>query len=777
MLLKKELLKKLFFTFFFFYSINLFANLTGTIKDENGEAIKNVLINLEKDTGDGNPIKIASTLSDNTGKFNFSIPEEEIYFFKFIKNGFQAKTVTLTINPIREQNIEVTLNKINVLEEVRVRRRTSSSSEREAVASTILDEETVRNIKINKVDDLSSVSASLLSVNTGSSLTSFFSLRGVSSANTTDPLVGMYIDDIAQFQSYNFPVQLNTITSIEILKGPQLTFYGRNAMGGIIDIKTQKLLNRLSINAHGDWGNYGLQKYNFSASVPIINETAILNFGGFYNTFDGYFRNTTLGKNSGGEESFGTFLATDLYFRNLEFNIGTRFERNDEEAFPYSRSVAETEANPYTIRHNQDNHNIKYTSDSFLKIKFPIEYFIFNSISTYQYFDNTLNFDLDFGSGSNDQMDLAFDSHLFTQEFKITSTSISSEIFSWVAGSYLYYQKRDIESDFTVLPNVTKVTTDENSAGVALYGSITYPIIPSVHFIVGIRGDYDYRGSKLARTTSSDATSQPENTEKNNFNYAPKLGFNFYPTENLLIYLSGTRGYRNGGVNPFVSDSSKVLYDSESSWNGELGLKYNFLDGNLSTSVYYIYWENQQVNVVFASDSSIYEFGIVNAGKSQNIGYELEVNSPSFWGISLGGNFSYIYSRYLNFSLENFNNELVDVSNNNQSFVPDISYSVYLQYKYDFEVLSKRDNFTIRSTLKYIGDVFFDSFNQQRQEPYYLLDITTNFQIAGFVLSFWMKNVLNKKYYSLIFDTGVSDLAPNKLGDPRSFGGKLSFIF
>ena len=755
----------------------LAADITGKVLDEDGNALASVLINLEKDESDGSPVAVSTLLSGLDGNFTIPVPQPNFYFLRFTKQGFQTRTITLTVTPERNQSIEVTLKKINVLEEVRVtRQRNSSLSERDAVASTILDEETIRNIKIEKVDDLSSVSASLLNVNTGSSLTSFFSLRGISSANTTDPLVGLYLDDVAQFQSYNFPIHLNGITSIEILKGPQLTLYGRNAMGGIIDIKTKKPLNRLSVNASGDWGNYGLQKYNFSMAVPLVKQVALLNFGGFYNLVDGYFRNTFLNKNTGGEQSFGAFLGTDLFFKNLEFSLGTKYERNDEEAFPYNDNRAATEASPYTLSHNVDNRNLKNTVDNFFKVKLPIQFFVLNSITTYQYFDNQLDFDLDFSAIDASRLNLNFDSHLFTQEFKVNSTSLSSEIFSWVAGTYIYYQRRNINSEFFLINAKTQINTEENAAGVALFGSVTYPIIPQFHLIVGLRGDYDYRGSEINRLTFLGPEPLSEN-EKNNFNYAPKVGFNFYPLEELLIYISGTRGYRNGGINPFVSDETKVLYDSESSWNAELGLKYDFFGGNLSTSVYYIFWQNQQVNVVFASSSSLFEFGIVNAGRSQNIGYELELTSPRLWGVTLGGNFSYIYSRFLDFELENFSKELVDVSDNKQTFVPDLSTAVFLEYKYSFELFSERDHFAIRGTFKYIGEIIFDAFNEESQSPYYLLDITSNFQIAGFILSFWMKNLLNQKYYSLIFPTSIPSLAPNKLGDPRTFGGKISFIF
>ncbi len=768
--------KLTFLLLIFFINVSLLAKITGKVTDESSIGVASVLIALEKDTGDGNPVQIDTTLSDLQGNFSFEIPVADVYFLKFVKRGFDDRTITLTVSG--DQAITVALKKINVLNEVRVERvRNKNLSERDAVSSTVLDEEEVRNIKIDKVDDLSSVSASLLSVNTGSSLTSFFSLRGVSSANTTDPLVGLYIDDIAQFQSYNFPIHLNNITSIEILKGPQLTFYGRNAMGGIIDIKTQKPLSRLSVNLNGDWGNYGLQKYNASLTVPLVNEVALLNFGGFYNFVDGYYRNTTLEKNTGGEESFGAFLGTSLFFRNLEFDIGTKYERNDEEAFPYSQNLAETEASPFTITHNQDTRNIKQTIDNFVKIKFPIEYFVFNSVTTYQYFNNDLIFDLDFSNIADSTLDLDFNSHLVTQEFKLNSTSLSSEYFSWLSGSYLYYQNRNISSGFLFNDNTTKVGTRENAAGVALYGSVTYPIIPAIHLILGLRGDYDYRGSIISRTTFGGE--EPDVTDEvHDFNYAPKLSLNFYPVDDLLIYISGTRGYRNGGINAFVSDSEKVLYSSESSWNAELGLKYGFFGGSLSSSLYYIYWQNQQVNVVFTSDSSLFEFGIVNAGQSQNLGYELELATPNFWGFTVGGNFSYIYSRYLDFQLEDFTNERQDVSGNTQSFVPNLSGAAYLEYKLPFEQsLAETDNFTIRTTFKYIGEVFFDSFNAQSQKPYYLLDVTANLQLAGFILSFWMKNVLNQEYYSLIFDTGIADLTPNKLGDPRVFGVKISLIY
>lgn len=761
--------------------LSLYPIIQGKVVDNKDIPLEEVRISLEGEQ------LIEEKVTGEDGAFSFSVNKSDIYFVNFSKLGYNSKTVTIDLAQGETREISVVLERLKTLSDYQVQNQSlATGSEREGIASTRINEDAVINQRIVKADDLSGVSANLYNLSSGSSFTSMFTLRGISSVNTIDPLVGMYIDGVAQFQSYNYPINLGNISSIEILKGPQITLYGRNAMAGMIDIRTKIPPNRFSVALSGEWfsGSYnrfGGQAYDLSFSIPLKKDVAYLKTGGYVLHRPGIFYNETLGKFTDRALNFNVFLRSDVFLSDFDFFIQAKYERIREGAFPYNQDREEALSRPYFVNHNFENISHKDIGDVAFNFKVPLRYFDISSVWYYQYLKGRLEVDTDFGS-SDSFIKLNLDQHLVTEETKLTSTEDSSKYVTWLVGNYFYVQKRDVvsESELGIGAVInTELDIKEVNLGLAVFGSVTYPILDNLHLIGGIRFDYDYKNVSVDKTDTSNLTgavsTDPKREEKKHyFFWSPKLALNFYIDELNLLFLSGSRGFRVGGLNTFTSQPNRLLYEPENTWNAEFGVKSRFVPeykGTLQTSVFYIYWNDPQVNVFLPTAQNVFEFGIINATSAHSVGVELELDLPIYWGFSVGGAYGFSRSVFLDFTT--INGE--QVKGKFQPYVPQHTIATFLQHQFDFELLSKRDAVINRFDFKYISKVFYNPENNLEQDGYYLLNYTFNFRINGIIATFWIKNIIDTRYFDFAIPFG-NRLTP-KWGEPRTFGGKISFIF
>src|SRR5690606_10023269 len=104
-----------------------------------------------------------------------------------------------------------------------------------------------------------------------------------------DPAVATYIDGVNQFGLDTYIAQLFDVERIEVLRGPQGTLYGRNAMGGVINIITRQPDNRTTGFAEASFGNYGQQRYGLGLRTPIVKDKLFISVSGLYDRRKGFY--------------------------------------------------------------------------------------------------------------------------------------------------------------------------------------------------------------------------------------------------------------------------------------------------------------------------------------------------------------------------------------------------------------------------------------------------------------------------------------------------------
>ena len=126
----------------------------------------------------------------------------------------------------------------------------------------------IQNKNITGIKEFSSFIPNLFMPDYGSKLTSPVYIRGIGS-KINAPSVGLYVDGIPYFEKSAFDFDFAEIDRVEVLRGPQGTLYGRNTMGGIINVYTKSPLKFQGTNASISNGTYGAREYALSRYAKI----------------------------------------------------------------------------------------------------------------------------------------------------------------------------------------------------------------------------------------------------------------------------------------------------------------------------------------------------------------------------------------------------------------------------------------------------------------------------------------------------------------------------
>ena len=210
----------------------------------------------------------------------------------------------------------------------------------------------IRDMRIWEISDLSGFAPNLFIANSGDNR----NVTGIRGMVTTsyDQSVATYVDGVAQFNLDTYIPQLNEIESIDIIRGAQGTFYGRNAMGGVINITTKKPTNTTQVNAGVQIGNYGQKRINAAVNAPIIKNKLFLGMSALHDRKNGFYTNEFL--NMKFDKQQQTMLNLQLkYFLtkgwSLQADLKQYIAKNDG-AFPLVNDMKALFENPYTISQN-----------------------------------------------------------------------------------------------------------------------------------------------------------------------------------------------------------------------------------------------------------------------------------------------------------------------------------------------------------------------------------------------------------------------------------------
>ncbi len=766
----------------------LAQNIKGTIKSPSDEGIQNATISV-LNTG-------YHTITDAAGNFNLNLKEGS-YSLEITASGYSAK-----IEKIWIQNEALNLNIVLIpnfqeLEEIIVSaNKMDEQINKVPVAISTISSKKVQDARIWEAGNLSALVPNFLYQELGVGFQQIQAIRGIQ-VFSENPAVATYIDDVNGLDILANGFQFTDIDRIEILRGPQGTLFGRNAMAGVVNIITKKPTNQKSGFAEMSIGNLGLQRYSAGFKSPLIKDKLFFGLNGLFQNRNGYLRNDTTGTRSVlkniqnvriGDESnlYGNaylkWLPNNVFSATLNFK--SQADHSDASGFFVSVSdEIKGFAHPTKIYLSRIGSHERNILNSSLVLKYFGSNFTITSTSSLQAISLAYK-DIDFPGYYHSFSKNKIGENLPPQKVYGQEVRIQSDIesrFRYSAGIN-YFSQTGYEPStnlaYEAAPDYYAVYRNKaENNGIAFFGQMGYSISKNWNATAGLRYDIENRkaifnGFGDAIFTGGTLTFiRPDTSISGKYNaFSPKVALNYSIDKFSSAYISFTKGFRAGGINSQrVPAGVSQTFDPEYSNNYEIGFKSNAMNNKarINLAAFLINWQNLQFYNLVAP----FTYARENLGDVITKGVELEGTFLPFKNWELDGSIGINNGHYKDFKIKRtnfttFQDEIIDVSEKHLTNAP--NHTLYLASQYTWQV-NKESLITFRLEWRSIGKYFTDLQNTLKQPSYSLINSKIDFKYKKIVLSLWGQNLGNTKF--LIYGSGDTSFGRSvRMGSPLTWG-------
>lgn len=706
------------------------------------------------------------------------------------------------------------------LEEIVVtaeKRQTSAS--KTPIAMDVFSASEIKEQGIHDLSSLSQVDPSLQFASTGIGAV-LLTMRGVSSRDTTeigDPAVPVSIDGFFQDRSYSVNQSAYDLERIEVLRGPQGTLYGRNAIGGVVNFVT----HRPTMNFEGygslEFGSYNLLNSEGAVNVPLSDTVQIRGSWGVY-SHDGYRSapranshydddDAKSGRISVAFEPFDGFtgLVYGQYLRNSGYGAGYQ-------QIPFTWNAAHTDishALPAGIDSQTAANNLEPfrqdLTDYRLHWEFKYANLPWDMTLTYLggYDETTLSNqeDLDnLASGKPATFTPVERPHTQNQELRLASAD--DQRLTWQAGLFYFNEASSVNSTYSILsgsslaPALAFRYPLVNSDSYAAYGQVAYKILDELKLSVGGRETYDdktregfeYIYPALVGATGTAPLSivnQGGNGRWSKFTW--HVGLDWTPTDTTLVYAKVDTGYKAGGFNSTGSNTS-FPYGPEKAINYEIGVKQALFENRLKigAAAFYEDYKGYQASLGTCPTCNSSVAGVQNAGAARIEGVETSLDAL----VEPIGKFN-VSVNYLSAVFTDFHGTLslyspsgslgtvpYDLTGNTLIQSPRWTVAAGLEHNWD---MANGGEITARIQTSFRTAQYFNNYNfaDSRQDGYTLSDAFVQYSGPDnrYTVQLYVHNLENAAYFTSAAENGTAHAYQYAFGAPRTFGAKLTTHF
>ncbi|HGU9476897.1 TPA: siderophore yersiniabactin receptor FyuA [Escherichia coli] len=636
-------------------------------------------------------------------------------------------------------------------------KQSSRSASANNVSSTVVSAPELSDAGVTASDKLPRVLPGLNIENSGNMLFSTISLRGVSSAQDFyNPAVTLYVDGVPQL-STNTIQALTDVQSVELLRGPQGTLYGKSAQGGIINIVTQQPDSTPRGYIEGGVSSRDSYRSKFNLSGPIQDGLLYGSVTLLRQVDDGDMINPATGSDDlgGTRASIGNVklrLVPDDQPWEMGFAASRECTRATQDAYVgwndikgRKLSISDGSPDPY-MRRCTDSQTLsgKYTTDDW----------VFNLISAWQ----QQHYSRTFPSGSL-IVNMPQRWNQDVQELR-AATLGDARTVDMVFGLYRQNTREKLNSayDMPTMPYLssTGYTTAET---LAAYSDLTWHLTDRFDIGGGVRFSHDksstqYHGSMLGNPFGDQGKSNDDQV-------LGQLSAGYMLTDDWRVYTRVAQGYKPSGYNivPTAGLDAKPFV-AEKSINYELGTRYETADVTLQAATFYTHTKDMQLY-----SGPVGMQTLSNAGKADATGVELEAKwrfAPG-WSWDINGNV--IRSEFTNDS------ELYH--GNRVPFVPRYGAGSSVNGVID----TRYGALMPRLAVNLVGPHYFDGDNQLRQGTYATLDSSLGWQATERMnISVYVDNLFDRRYRTYGYMNGSSAVAQVNMGRTVGINTRIDFF-
>ncbi|MGK2286291.1 TonB-dependent receptor [Pedomonas sp. V897] len=557
---------------------------------------------------------------------------------------------------------ELTANEIIV-----TARRRDETLQTTPVAVTALQPSMLEAKATMNIGDLQGAAPNVLITQqpTGAS-TANIAIRGIAFADVEksfDPAVGVNVDGVYIGTSTGQFLDFFDIESIEILRGPQGTLFGRNTIAGVINIRRTRPTGEWGAKLEASYGSYDTIGLRGVLNIPLVEDVLAVKLFEFHQQTDGYMRDAftreRLGRNN--SENFGaTFLLTPTD----NFEAILTLEEQDQRFDSYFGSLMQTgdvfcsfvPAEACNRNKTDDIYEVFRAIDSrgkyrakaaTLEMSLDTDPLRFDSVSSYRESKERQIFDL--GEPGLYIADRDQKYHQFSQEFRASGQL--TDTFDFVSGLYYFVSKYRLYQETTVFGAFAGAQdTRGKSESYAAFLDMNWEFAPQLRLSGGGRFTHDkkaYRNPFLYSGAAKESWSK----------FTPKVTLDYRPNDDMMVYGTWSRGYRSGGFNGrgLTVYSASTPYDPETVDSYELGLKSTFLDRAVSLNIagfYTDYKDIQQSSTITLAGGQGNETIVTNAAGAKIKGIEADLTVQPIDDLTFRASVGYTDASFRGFLVE-----------------------------------------------------------------------------------------------------------------------------
>jgi iron complex outermembrane receptor protein len=650
-------------------------------------------------------------------------------------------------------------------------RQRSESLQKVPDSVTAFSSQTIEEAGIRSIDDVTNLMPNISLVDTQDAGTVAINIRGIGQVRNGEAPVALVIDGVQMTSTDMIKQALFDLEQIEVLKGPQGALYGRNAIGGAINITTKRPTNELEGRVSLDYSNGDDRRVSGTLSGALVPDLLLFRFTGDYRKFDGVFNNVTLNRKVDFLEDVN--LRGRLLFTPSErLTIDLRGAYGDLKAgASWYIPLPNGQPNNTSIPIQADflGESPRKVKDGSLKIDYEFDAFTLSSISAFNDTKIDLSEDLDWLPVAILGATQLRSYKSYTQEFRLSSPS--SQRLRWTAGAYLVDAKPSVDTVVLISPNPTAsglpesayiqfpvARATEDILTMAAYGQVNYSATDKLELTAALRYDND------KREQTNRLVPGPEREAKFN-EWQPKLSVKYSFSADSMVYATAARGFRSGGFNP-PTPVFPEIYQPEVADTLEVGTKNSLLERRLTlnAAAFYMNYKNQQVFILNVGNQ-----GIVNVAKTDIYGFEVEAQARPVRNVQLGASLGFIDTKIKDF------NGTPQFRGNKVPLTYRWSYTAFGQYRIpvgDAGIVARVD-YSGRS-----GN-FWHIDNADKQKPVHLANARLTYDAKRYSIGLYATNLFKERYTEEFFAQEFSALANDIRypGQPRRYGVTLTSTF
>jgi iron complex outermembrane receptor protein len=763
------------------------TRLTGTVRDPSGRVVAGAMVTV---SGDELAAQLTA-ITDDRGRYEFSLLSPGRYLVQVTLAGFESWRAEVEAGGA-DVTLDVALAVAPLFERLTVTATKTGTAEIQStpIAITALSARTMEQLGARNIEGLAGFVPTLtISQHTGLAQVT---IRGVGSSAVfagSDPSTTIHLDGVYLARPAMAFADFLDVDRVEVLAGPQGTLYGRNSVGGTINIVTRQPGNVRETRVRLTAGDFNTLRAQGVLSGPLIKDKVMGSVAILRSSRDGFVRDVDHPDHSLGSEDTwaGRGQVRVVFGPRSELLVSADTGRFEGVPLHWAKPIVakpgftfDSPASLWAVRTSDVTTGRNIQQGASARLTVPVnDTTTVNSLTAWRASNDRFLADADATELRISALRLSDVQHQTSQELTLVH---QAPTLTWIAGAFVFDEDDDGQIEVTTYPTDTQTrpfATTGTSAW-ALFGQATYRVSSRVSLTGGVR--YTDERKDIASTGGVYRLGTPMLAVPASFYafddraafhaWTPKAALGVQASPDTFFYVSATRGFKSGGFNPTANAPGRA-FGPELAWSYEGGAKQTMAEGRIRvhTAAFVTDYRDLQVQAFIRPGVT----DISNAASATIKGVEAEVAATPWPSLQLAGHAAWLDAAYIRYVAIGLGGVTGDAAGHRLNNAPAWSGSSSASYEL---AAGSAGTVTLRGDVSWQSRVFFTPFNNaiDSQEAYGLVHLRAGFEPRSrrWELAVYLRNAGQREY---ITGTATNVMLPafnGRPGEPRHWGTEFT---